>query len=943
MLFYAWRLQQTKLCSVTVVDPSVDPNSPISWRSSVFGDATFTPDLLASSVSHLPKLATYDYVILSVPNLQQFQDACAQIQPLLRRDALIVIESTGYVNLEPFVVSSLPKARDLSVCSIMNESDIKRAPGFNSHVCFHRTLSLDLRVYLGVSSSASNQLVPAKDSNTFARFYKMWQLAQEDSKGVISLLKSTNPREFMTYQWKQALPRLVLNPLSVIFEEPYPQDLSRQILAKPLITGLVNEVFKIIKKMECKLVKGFENETNLIKNWLAYFPLPEKSNKNLPQFCESNTLFYDFFHQRDIEVDLLLLQPILLGDDYGVKTPYLENLYSILCQLLKMNSKEGSSFFTRKLDGYDSKKSELEAMTQNLKQLSLEKYQFENNFEERQKLLQNVESQIVQKNQLLAKLLSDHESKTRELSSASQSHQQQLSDINAQLQEKETELQQLLQRVELARQEAASQPAPAPSPAPQARSAQLDVPNNKSAQPQQVEGSTGVQGTPDLSDFADVAMYGAALNGETPPAQREAQRRLGERELELQKREQALQEREHQFTQNPQAQNQGQKPPTHNRSASQPLDELQNYTNYNNYNGYSNGNGNGYAQPEATRGGQEGANQSNGYGAGQTNGYYDASSQQPPQAAQPYQGQVPPQGPPGQYMGYQNAPPARTSQSFPSLSKSQQQQNGSYEGYIDQRPPHGLPPNGFPQSTLPTTLRNPQRYQNGPPGAAQQPPKHRMGSHPNLQMGMPMGSSQMLPGQMPPQQMPPQQMPPQQMPPLQMGMSMGMGGNVPMGGQRKANRRSAFPQMEGSTFNIDYGGRGGMPMPGASNAPPTKSKHRSMMPGQMMQAQQLPPLAQGAQGPQLGQAPPLAHQQLLGQLSQTGRSQQQLQQHLRPPQGASNSGSMTSSNSNDLPKTSTADIQHDIRIEVPVMDAPKEQAAQVAEKQKKKKKGIFGK
>lgn len=846
------------------MDPSVDPNSPISWRSSVFGDATFTPDLLASSVSHLPKLATYDYVILSVPNLQQFQDACAQIQPLLRRDALIVIESTGYVNLEPFVVSSLPKARDLSVCSIMNESDIKRAPGFNSHVCFHRTLSLDLRVYLGVSSSASNQLVPAKDSNTFARFYKMWQLAQEDSKGVISLLKSTNPREFMTYQWKQALPRLVLNPLSVIFEEPYPQDLSRQILAKPLITGLVNEVFKIIKKMECKLVKGFENETNLIKNWLAYFPLPEKSNKNLPQFCESNTLFYDFFHQRDIEVDLLLLQPILLGDDYGVKTPYLENLYSILCQLLKMNSKEGSSFFTRKLDGYDSKKSELEAMTQNLKQLSLEKYQFENNFEERQKLLQNVESQIVQKNQLLAKLLSDHESKTRELSSASQSHQQQLSDINAQLQEKETELQQLLQRVELARQEAASQPAPAPSPAPQARSAQLDVPNNKSAQPQQVEGSTGVQGTPDLSDFADVAMYGAALNGETPPAQREAQRRLGERELELQKREQALQEREHQFTQNP-------------------------------------------------------------------------------QAAQPYQGQVPPQGPPGQYMGYQNAPPARTSQSFPSLSKSQQQQNGSYEGYIDQRPPHGLPPNGFPQSTLPTTLRNPQRYQNGPPGAAQQPPKHRMGSHPNLQMGMPMGSSQMLPGQMPPQQMPPQQMPPQQMPPLQMGMSMGMGGNVPMGGQRKANRRSAFPQMEGSTFNIDYGGRGGMPMPGASNAPPTKSKHRSMMPGQMMQAQQLPPLAQGAQGPQLGQAPPLAHQQLLGQLSQTGRSQQQLQQHLRPPQGASNSGSMTSSNSNDLPKTSTADIQHDIRIEVPVMDAPKEQAAQVAEKQKKKKKGIFGK
>lgn len=259
LLFYAWRLQNTEACNVTVVDPTIAPSSPIHFKLTVFGDVSFTPSLTANSVQHLPQLATFDYVILSVPNLQQFLDACTQIMPLLRSDALIVVELTGYVNLEPFVVSSLPKnIRDVSVCLIMNESDIKRAPGFDSNVCFHRALSLDLRIYLGVSSGATSNLVPSKESKTFARFFKMWQLAQEDSKGAISLLKSTNPREFMTYQWKQALPRLVLNPLSVIFEEPYPQDLSRQILAKPLITGLVNEYSRSSKKWTVSLSRALK-------------------------------------------------------------------------------------------------------------------------------------------------------------------------------------------------------------------------------------------------------------------------------------------------------------------------------------------------------------------------------------------------------------------------------------------------------------------------------------------------------------------------------------------------------------------------------------------------------------------------------------------------------------------------------------------------------------
>ena len=45
--------------------------------------------------------------------------------------------------------------------------------------------------------------------------------------------------------------------------------------------------------------------------------------------------FYNFHKQYDLELDLLLLQPILLSDDSGVRTPYLENIYSTMSQFQK--------------------------------------------------------------------------------------------------------------------------------------------------------------------------------------------------------------------------------------------------------------------------------------------------------------------------------------------------------------------------------------------------------------------------------------------------------------------------------------------------------------------------------------------------------------------------------------------------------------------------------
>lgn len=913
--FYAWRLHATNACSVTMVNSLVDSAAPISWQSPYLDQLEFTPNKLVPSVQHLDESAKFEVIIISVLTLQQFQDVCVLLVPHVNPDTLIVVESTGYVNLEPFVQLNFPKSNKMAVCSIMYESDIKRVPESNTFL--HRMLGSDHRIYVGTSSEvAPGAMTNAKDSATFAKFYKMLQLVQEGLSGHISLLKLTNAREFMTYQWKLALPRIVLNPISVIFEEPYPQNLEKQILARPLITGLLNEVFKVIKKMDCKLVKGFENEANLLKNWLTYFP--ETSDNSSPLYTASNSLFYRFYHQQDIDVDLLLLQPILLGDDHGVRTPYLENLYSILCQLNKMNT-DSSLFFARKAPGYDGKMKELDVITENLAKLRLEKQEADSSYQERLVLLKRVVGSIHQKKQAhdsvvkeLEQKSSEHKAKLRDLESLRNEKEQILVDLDYRLKKKQWELEELSERVARAQNESQEtskrvQHPPQPQILPQQE--QETQKNGREVVDQLKGKSVQVQDTPDLSDFADVAVYGAALNGEhpttreppthafVPPSQEHSlegnqhppvseQDATYMRELDLQRREQALLERERCFDQ-----------------ARLNMQQNDYYNgNYNYPDNYYNGNSPG------------------GYPGPQANGN-------------------------GEFVGNGN----RSQWHSHSLTNAQRPSNMQYDSYYDQKPPHGLPSNGLPQNALPPTLRSPQRFQQngGQPYPNVNPnlPRQRLSSIPNSirsnqdqmpnqinnQMNMQQHQYQTQPFAMN-QMVVPQQMPPQmqsngsQQHVMTQQMPNRMAQNPGPGFQpKKQNRRSAFADQ---TLNIDYGGRGGMPMPAASSGGPnSKPKHRSMMPGQMAAPT----------------SPPMQHRKYVSGVPATQSN------YLRPP-GQNGSDSLTSksnsSNVDESSKTSTPDsqINNRITIEVPVISEPTPRplgALAPVKDDKKKKKGFL--
>lgn len=479
-----------------MISNALDPRDPIKWESSHLGNSSFVPKAILLSLTKLPHSEKFDFVIISVPNLQSFQTYCSQLEPHVNSESVIVVESTGYVHLEPFVLLSLPKFKTMPVCSIMNESDIKQHP--NSNTFYHRVSGNDHRIYFGTSTDEAKAAVSLRDSEPFLRFYKALQTMQEKLEGSLGLLKSINAREFMTYQWKLALPRIVLNPLSVMFEEAYPANLEKQILVKPLISGLVHELFKIIKKMECKLVKGFENETNILKNWLAIYPVGPGNAK--PIHSDSNLIFYNFYHQQDMDIDLLLLQPILLGDDHGVKTPYLENLYSMLCQLAKINSSQDSIFFTRKFGSSTQDSKNVEKVALDLSKLKLEKDMADKECSSTRAALQKVDMELTEKRQQYEHLnmslhdkQAQHEARIKEFSYIELQKERIIAELEQQISEKMGRLRSLTDKVN------------------QASAANIQEKTTSPAEERTSRNGALIPETPDLSEYANLAAYGEGL------------------------------------------------------------------------------------------------------------------------------------------------------------------------------------------------------------------------------------------------------------------------------------------------------------------------------------------------------------------------------------------------------------------------------------------------
>lgn len=276
----------------------------------------------------------FDIVILAAPSLQQLAAIATGLTEYINSSTKVFVESTGFVQLESFVKMSM-NVSHLNIFSVLNDFDIREvAP--NKYKQFAPGAANT--IYLGdasVKPSGTGSKTQEYDAPVLTLLKTFDRLFQKlFPRDTVSLCGS-NPRRFLAQQWTAALPVICFDPLLILLEETQPQLLKDQILAKPLVSGLLAEVLRITKAMAVELPRATEQE------WLDQWSGKYKGDRAMPP------LLYHFLQRTaPLNFDVSLLQAILLADDYNLKTPYLEFLYSTMVQLQKLNDGK-SKWFVR--------------------------------------------------------------------------------------------------------------------------------------------------------------------------------------------------------------------------------------------------------------------------------------------------------------------------------------------------------------------------------------------------------------------------------------------------------------------------------------------------------------------------------------------------------------------------------------------------------------------
>lgn len=338
LILYTSRFQHAKNIEFYLVNNSENASYEIS--SLFYGTERFQIQNHFQSLLDLVDLnnenssLVFDLIIMSASSLQEIPQVLRNLKHMINKTTKILFESSGFVYLEPFIKASV----DLSlsnIFSIFTDYDIRRLDSSSYKQCTTANAK-SFSVSIGQTTSVrkdnySSDIIPIL--NTFQKLFQ--KLFPRD----IVTLYDHSPSAFLTKQWELALPQICFDPLLIILEEKVPSNLDDHVLAKPLISGLLGEVLLLIKKMGIALNNpNFQNEQTILKHW-------KNKCEELP---DVPALLHNFIHKSSsLNIDLLLLQPILLADDFGVRTPYLECLFTMMTQYQLLN-KGNSEWFIRK-------------------------------------------------------------------------------------------------------------------------------------------------------------------------------------------------------------------------------------------------------------------------------------------------------------------------------------------------------------------------------------------------------------------------------------------------------------------------------------------------------------------------------------------------------------------------------------------------------------------
>lgn len=510
LLYYSWKLNNTGDFKLHLLNEEIDPSQEIIISNLDSNDSVvFKPDNIYKEFQNLSLQTKYDIILLSSKSLQDISNVSSNLSPFLKKNSIILIESTGFVNLEPFLKNCLPSSgAGTSIFSLLSTLDVRKFDQ-NQYLINNIQSQVIPEILIGESSTNNVKYQSTTLTNlvTISKIFK-------SSMDIKITVKNTY-LEFLTEQWKLAIPQICFDPLLILFEESKPETLQNQILAKPLLSGLVTELITVAKTMGCRLPIGYDNESNFFKRWCDLYPNSSSSNSTSSiKYLGSPSFFYNFFYKYNLDIDMLLLQPILLADDYGIKTPYLEFLYATICQFAKFNNSNDDSIFFKRSD--DSK---LIALTQSHEELQgklssreAELGQLSNKYRELSMLQQNQKERELSFKQSAK----DKELQYNQLVSSMEGLKIQNQNLQQQLQKRIVQQQNQPQPQQKEAQQYEAPPVSQQSQYSSDRSMNQAVDSTPVHNPHnsvQYNGAikNSIEGTPDLRDLTDVALLSAQM------------------------------------------------------------------------------------------------------------------------------------------------------------------------------------------------------------------------------------------------------------------------------------------------------------------------------------------------------------------------------------------------------------------------------------------------
>lgn len=481
IILIASRFQLAK--SVDLFHISDSTSNSYIMETLPYGKEQFTLDNHYHSIESMlkkfdVKRDSLDLIILSSNSLQDLSNLSVSLLPLVDNNTKIFIESTGSIQLEPFVRMSMNGKFKNNILSMISNFDIRQIKSDDTNNIYREFDTFgdgdEPTFYLGDSSVEIYTDNTRTLLNTFQRlFMKLFPNVN------ISTCESQAKR-YLSLQWSLALTQICFDPLLIIFEELNPRNLKDQILAKPLISGLISETLTIISSMKIKLDNQFKNEDNLLKYWEQRYA---KHKNSLP------SLVYRFVNQiGSLNIDLVWLQIILIADDHNIKTPYLEFLYSIFSQLKRINQNE-STWYKRITDD-----------------IKIEDNNAKEELHNKNNIIDDLKNQIFDLNTKLSmktdKLI-DNETNLNNLQQKLQSLQKKENEYQSQIDSLKVQITDLMQVSN-------SQQIPANN----------SVPNDNNCRIAKMKLNSQTKynatGTPDLNDLQDLAVFGVTYNGESP-------------------------------------------------------------------------------------------------------------------------------------------------------------------------------------------------------------------------------------------------------------------------------------------------------------------------------------------------------------------------------------------------------------------------------------------